>query len=221
LQGDRAGAPHALKNARTTDPPSYKIPLQIPATEFTNLRAVGEQTRRHFEENTQPVADVIRRRIRTKREAAGLSQAELARKIRAAGLPLSGDKISKIESGKREVSVPELFAFAHVLPVPFIKLLTPLDGEKHVRITEGFAVDHSEVANWTVWGPPWRPAARAAQELMRLTLEIAFWMQAHEDDPSADYMGEVAKRIERLQAAAGIRRGVVRRRGVATTAPLR
>lgn len=136
----------------------------------------------------------------------------------ALGAPLTADKLSKIESGTRSVTIEELVMFATALDVPLLELLKPLDGEVPVRITAGWALDRGEVANWAVWGPAWSDAARGAQQLMRETLEIAFWMRAKADDPTNQtYTREVARCVGRIRDTVGLRPGVVRRRDVART----
>lgn len=62
-------------------------------------------------------------RIRELREAAGLSQEQLAAKIQLAGLNLNQKAISRIETGERVVPDFELLYFSEVLGVPIGSLL--------------------------------------------------------------------------------------------------
>ena len=159
----------------------------------------AELQRRLFLEETQPVSEVVRRRIREKREKKGLSQAQLAEAMTAVLAPLSTDKISKIENGVRAVSIGELAAFAYVLEVPVVKLMSPLDGELPTRVG-GMSLQRDEVANWLIWGPWWTEDAQGAQELMSLTLSIAFWMQAATENPrNPSHVREVQKLVIRLR----------------------
>jgi len=61
--------------------------------------------------------------IRELREAAGLSQEQLAGKLQLAGLNLNQKAVSRIETGDRVVPDFELIHFAEVLKVPVCKLL--------------------------------------------------------------------------------------------------
>lgn len=62
-------------------------------------------------------------RIRELREAAGLSQEQLAAKIQLAGLNLNQKAISRIETGERVVPDFELLYFSEVLGVPIGSIL--------------------------------------------------------------------------------------------------
>lgn len=62
-------------------------------------------------------------RIRELREAAGLSQEQLAAKIQLAGLNLNQKAISRIETGERVVPDFELLYFSEVLGVPIASIL--------------------------------------------------------------------------------------------------
>jgi transcriptional regulator with XRE-family HTH domain len=170
-----------------------------------NRKAAGrdEIRRRHFLDATQSMAEVVRHRIRDKRQAQGLTQAEVARRMTIAGAPLSGDMVSKIETGVRSVTVEELAAFAAVLGVPLVKLMSPLDGERHMRVTSGYAIESSEVGNWVVWGFPWTTTARNAQEFMRLFLEICYWTQAVKEQAVKEGSSRqrLVETVERAHAA--------------------
>ncbi|MDO4320993.1 MAG: helix-turn-helix transcriptional regulator [Lachnospiraceae bacterium] len=63
------------------------------------------------------------KKIKELREAAGLSQEQLAAKIQLAGLNLNQKAISRIETGERVVPDFELLFFSEVLAVPIDKLL--------------------------------------------------------------------------------------------------
>lgn len=62
-------------------------------------------------------------KIRELREAAGLSQEQLAGRLQLAGLNLNQKAISRIETGDRVVPYFELVYFSEVLSVPVCKLL--------------------------------------------------------------------------------------------------
>lgn len=63
------------------------------------------------------------KKIKELREAAGLSQEQLAAKIQLAGLNLNQKAISRIETGERVVPDFELLFFSEVPEVPIDKLL--------------------------------------------------------------------------------------------------
>ena len=61
--------------------------------------------------------------IKALREAAGLSQEQLAAKVQLAGLNLNQKAISRIETGDRVVPDYELIFFSEALGVPIEQLL--------------------------------------------------------------------------------------------------
>ena len=63
------------------------------------------------------------KKIKELREAAELSQEQLAAKLQLAGLNLNQKAISRIETGERVVPDFELLFFSEVLEVPIDKLL--------------------------------------------------------------------------------------------------
>ena len=111
--------------------------------------------------------------------------------------------VSKIESGVRSVTVEELAAFAAVLDVPFVKLMSPLDGERHMRVTSGYAIERSEVGNGVVGGFPWTTKARNAQEFMRLFLEIVYWTQAVKEGSPHQRLAETVERAHAVWRSRG------------------
>lgn len=68
-------------------------------------------------------SNVSGRAIRELREAAGLSQEQLAAKIQLAGLNLTQKAISRIETGDRVVPDYELLYISEALKVPICQLL--------------------------------------------------------------------------------------------------
>jgi transcriptional regulator with XRE-family HTH domain len=178
---------------------------------------IDELRRRSFFKDTQPASEVLRRRIREHREAKGLSQRALAEAMTDVGLPLTFDRISKIEKGVRRVSYDELLGFAFVLGVPLARLMRPPDGEPPIR-AGGIGLEQDEVANWLVWGPPTSRDAMGAQTLMRLTLEIQTMMQVAEDerDPAkrTEHRRTTVALVEELWRGSGIRPGVMARQAL-------
>ena len=69
-------------------------------------------------------ANASGRKIKELREAAGLSQEQLAAKVQLVGLNLNQKAISRIETGDRVVPDFELLYFSEVLEVPICELLS-------------------------------------------------------------------------------------------------
>ena len=63
--------------------------------------------------------------VRRGRQAAGMTQIELAARMAARGWPWYGSTVSKTESGDRPPTLTELYALAEVLDVDMIALLNP------------------------------------------------------------------------------------------------
>jgi transcriptional regulator with XRE-family HTH domain len=83
----------------------------------------------------QPGEAVLAARLR---EARGLdataveeplSQRDLVKRLPTYGITFSPSQMAKVETCKREVSVPELLAFADALKTSIAFLLTPQEGE--------------------------------------------------------------------------------------------
>lgn len=68
-------------------------------------------------------ANASGKRIRERREAAGLSQEELAAQLQIVGLNLNQKAISRIETGERVIPDFELLYFSKVLNVQICELL--------------------------------------------------------------------------------------------------
>lgn len=81
------------------------------------------------------------------RNAAGLSQRELADRLGAAGLKLDHSKLSKIESGERKVTIDEAFGIAIALDVSPAALLAPRDNSA-VAIAPNAVFDGDLVVRW-------------------------------------------------------------------------
>jgi transcriptional regulator with XRE-family HTH domain len=65
--------------------------------------------------------------LRTERERAGLSQADLANALSTLGLDIARQTVHKIETGARKVSVNEAVMIAKALKAPLEKLVKPLE----------------------------------------------------------------------------------------------
>jgi transcriptional regulator with XRE-family HTH domain len=78
------------------------------------------------------MAEVVGRNIRLARRIADLSQEELGNRV-----GLLKQVISNIETGKRDISVPELVMVAQVVKRPILELILPGDFEEPVQLPNG------------------------------------------------------------------------------------
>jgi transcriptional regulator with XRE-family HTH domain len=167
-----------------------------------------------FFEDTQSASNVLRRRIRHYREWRGFTQVALAHAMAELDVPLTHEKVSLIERGKRRVRYDELLAFAYVLRVPLATLMSPVDGERPIR-AGGIGLERHEVANWIVWGPSSSPDAWRAQTFMRLTRQIQTMRQVFLDERDKatrdEHWKTIVGLIDELGKASGIRPGVMER----------
>jgi transcriptional regulator with XRE-family HTH domain len=65
----------------------------------------------------------VGQQIRERRQAAKLSQAELASRVTAKGYPVQQSTVAKMELGTRPIRIAELYVFALALEVPWIRFL--------------------------------------------------------------------------------------------------
>jgi transcriptional regulator with XRE-family HTH domain len=70
-------------------------------------------------------SDVVRANVRTLRERAGLSQYDLAERMRILGFPWHGSTTNSLEQGRRYPNVAELVGLALSLGVDVTELLDP------------------------------------------------------------------------------------------------
>ena len=83
-----------------------------------------------------------------------MSLEKLAAAMTDVGYRFNKSQISKIETGteSRTFEIEELFAFADVLRVPFVELVTPAPDEKPIRAGRERWHSH-EVSDWLIYGP--------------------------------------------------------------------
>lgn len=72
---------------------------------------------------------VVGERVRTLRDARGLSQRDLAARVQALGVRIHHPGIGKVEQGQRRLDISELFAFAYALDVSPMHLMVPADDD--------------------------------------------------------------------------------------------
>jgi transcriptional regulator with XRE-family HTH domain len=109
-------------------------------------------------DRTMRPSEVFAGRLRETRQARGLSQAELARRLTDAGRPMSKAALLRIESGERGLSLDEALALAHGLNAVAAHLLSPPNGA-FIALTDSFALDGSGLRDWLRYGLwSWEPA---------------------------------------------------------------
>ena len=89
--------------------------------------------------------------------------------------------------------------------------MSPLGGERHMRVTSAYAIDGSEVGTGLSGDSPGKPRRGTPQEFMRLFLEIAYWTQAVKEADEDRLRRKLAETVELAHAAAQPRPGVLRR----------
>jgi transcriptional regulator with XRE-family HTH domain len=87
------------------------------------------------EQSPVPLAKAVGERVRTIRgRQLGMNQTALIAELKRRGFDYEQPTISRIERGERELSVSELFAFALVLGVSPLALVTPEDPDDIVEL---------------------------------------------------------------------------------------
>lgn len=119
----------------------------------------------------------LARRVHDLREAAGMTQTELAGHMTAQGQHWSRTTVAKLEAGRRaSVSPDEWWALARVFNVPPVWLLADPAAETLTKIADGLEVDPWSALMWMIGKQPlddrpssgWENAARVVEELWRL-----------------------------------------------------
>ena len=108
---------------------------------------------RHWDETTLPASAVFAARLRETRKARGLTQAELAQRMKAKGHTISETALRRIESWKRGLSLDEAFALIEALEAVPVYMLTPQE-DKLIRLSESVATDGEGMRGWLVSGLP-------------------------------------------------------------------
>lgn len=87
--------------------------------------------------NLPTLAAALGERLQHIRQAQRLTMADVAGRARACGVPWDGPAVSRVEAGKRQVSVVELFALARLYGRPVVELLP----EQACRVTDEMDAD--------------------------------------------------------------------------------
>lgn len=93
------------------------------------------------------LATTFARRLRENREAAGLSQTELARRLTdRLGTAVPSTAVTKMENDTRSVKIDEAVAIAEVLRVPLLRMLGDDEDDRDAEIRHAqYDVDNAEV----------------------------------------------------------------------------
>lgn len=96
-----------------------------------------------------PIGERVADTVAALRREAGLSQSEFGERLASVGRPMQFDTVSRLESGRRAVTVDDLLALAAALDVsPLLLLLPPEDDGQPVRLTEGRAAGFGAAWRW-------------------------------------------------------------------------
>ena len=99
-------------------------------------------------------SDLAGLRIRQARQRRDWTAKELADHCAAAGAPqITPTVITNLETRRRktrELTVDEMLVLAHVLDVPPLQLIVPLDPEDELEILPGINLDAQSAADWIV-----------------------------------------------------------------------
>jgi transcriptional regulator with XRE-family HTH domain len=110
---------------------------------------VAGRRRTKAENKPSTIDDVFRIRLPIARHGAGLSQAQLAQRLRDYGYAqLSETAIAKIESGTRRVALGEALALTAALGCQFAHIVTPSDDDANVRVAGSLEQSSSLVRGW-------------------------------------------------------------------------
>lgn len=145
------------------------------------------------------------------RRTRGVSAQQLAERVEALGGRLGRVAITKIETGKRGVSLDEAFLLAAALNVPPPVLFFPLETGEHVAITPENVIHPNLATRWLAgeaplartdrtamglreWGEEgWRIAARPVQLYRELRAAQESAQDADVGVMRAEYEGDEAK----------------------------
>jgi transcriptional regulator with XRE-family HTH domain len=126
-------------------------------------------------DTTARPSKVFTDRLREVRDDRGISQAELARRMTAAGRPLGKLAYMRIENDERGLSLDEALALAFILQAAPAHLLTPAEGEL-VALVDGANANGRAMRNFLRFGNPFAP--EVARERLSAHLEQAVLVYA-------------------------------------------
>jgi transcriptional regulator with XRE-family HTH domain len=122
-------------------------------------------------------ANIFAERVKEVRQLRGLSQTELAQRLR-----IDRTTVSHIESGKRsDVSLTHLFAFAKALDIAPVYLLSPRRMDESIRLSPfGEPVPGQEAREWIRGKPPQHESAE----------QLTDWLLSLPQDEQIEYLIE-------------------------------
>jgi transcriptional regulator with XRE-family HTH domain len=196
----RAAKPLAAGDPRRKEVAAYALRLGLPPPSTEDPRRIQS---RDWQENTLPPSVVFGLRVQERRRGRGLTQAELAQRLKAKGYLIEQSGVSEIETGKRKGGVPlELaFAIAEVLQAVPAHLLTP-PGDKRIRLSESFAIDGPGLRRWLISGLPWTTARASDQPAPEEVAGDVAWEQFRDNLARLAFAFADATRIDRDAANA-------------------
>src|SRR3954454_22931103 len=100
------------------------------------------------EGDAQP-AVVFGKRVAAVRLDRGWTQARLAERLRELGYALPREALARLETGKRGVSLEDVFAIAYALDVSPLHLIVPVDDAPRVIVAGGVQpADPGDLRRW-------------------------------------------------------------------------
>src|SRR5690349_16310399 len=92
---------------------------------------------------------MVAKQVVAMRKRRGWTQQDLANRLVELGCDyLPRNAIAKIETGRRDVSVDELFALGAALHITPVDLCAPYRSDEHIEITPGNHFPASSVRDW-------------------------------------------------------------------------
>lgn len=98
--------------------------------------------------------EVIAERLSDLRRRRGWNQRELSDALAAAGLKLDPPTVNRIERGKRQVRVDEVFVLALVFDTTPLHLLLPVGETEPMEFVPGQVFDSGDVWPWVMGNAP-------------------------------------------------------------------
>jgi transcriptional regulator with XRE-family HTH domain len=95
----------------------------------------------------------LARRVRTLREHQGLTQQELADRLKKLGVPIDRSAVARLERGRRGMTVAEMLALALALSVAPVHLLVDPDSDEPITlISHGLPLPPAEMIRGWIRG---------------------------------------------------------------------
>src|SRR6266511_1650857 len=95
-----------------------------------------------------PPGVIFARRVKEARKRRDWSQQTLADRLTELGYPMTRVVLTKLEAGKRQATLEDIFAFAVALGVAPVHLLVPLDDDEQVAVVPTRSFSAVVVRGW-------------------------------------------------------------------------